>query len=86
MLAKISSRLRAFCNDDFDPSRMRVVSSAYWLILHSTPSTFMPRIDCSFLIAEPSTSAHKINKYGESGHPCLTPRLSGKNSDDHPLF
>ena len=62
MLAKISSRLRAFCNEDFDPSRMRVVSSAYCLILHSTPSTFMPRIDCSFLIAEPSTSAHKINK------------------------
>ena len=65
---------------------MRVISSEYWPVLHSTPSTFMPRIDSSFLVAESSTSIHKINKYGESGHPCLTPRLSGKNSDDHPLF
>ena len=44
-----------------------MVSSAYWLILHSTPFIFMPLMFLSFLTALANISAQGIKIYGERG-------------------
>ena len=72
--------------DSSEPSRISVVSSAYWLNLKSMPLISMPLILCFFRMASASISADRINRYGDKGQPCLTPRLSLKKLLAHPLF
>ena len=62
MDAKESNRLKDFCIDLSEPSKINVVSSAYWLILHSESKTQIPLIWSQFLIALPSISTHKIKR------------------------
>ena len=69
-----------------EPSKIIVVSSAYCEILHSVPKIMIPGTSLSSLTALPKISAHRMNKYGERGQPCLTPRLNVKNSKAQPLF
>ena len=57
-----------------------MVSSAYWLILHSVPSILIPLVLVSFRIALANISVHKMKVYGESGHHCLAPHSKLKNS------
>ena len=59
-----------------------MVSSAYWLILHSTLFVFMPLMFLSFLTALANISAQGIKIYGERGHPCPSPRSSRKYPED----
>ena len=72
------------CNDFSEPFNNRVVSSAYWDILYSNLSTLMPLISLSFRIFIESISAHRINKYGEIGSPCLQPLWRINLSDKFP--
>ena len=39
-----------------------------------------------FLTALANTSAERINRYGDKGQPCQTPRRVWKKLVDHPLF
>ena len=57
---------------------MLVQSSANKVIFTILPKMFIPRILSFCLIARERSSMAKINIYGESGHPCLTPRWMGK--------
>ena len=52
------------------PLRIKVVSSAYWLILTSNLFTEIPLIALLDLIALARISADSINRYGERGQPC----------------
>ena len=61
-------------------------SSAYCLILNSFLPIFIPSIFVLFLIFCAKISAHKINIYGESGHPWRTPRSKEKYSELQPLL
>jgi len=53
--------------------RMKVVSSAYWLILISELFTDIPLMFLFYLAALAKISADDINRYGKRGQPCLTP-------------
>ena len=86
ILLKLSSASKLAWSDFYEPSRKRVVSSAYRLILHSITFIFIPFIFLSFLIATAKISAQRMKIYGERGQPCLTPRFRLKNSEDHPLL
>jgi len=55
------------------PLRMKVVSSAYWLILISLLLTQIPLTFLLDLMALAKISADSIKRYGERGQPCLTP-------------
>ena len=46
----------------------------------------IPFIFFAFLIAVAKASAHTMNIYGQSGHPCRTPQLKLKKPEDHPLL
>ena len=46
----------------------------------------MPFMAGSFLIALASISMPITNKSPDKGQLCLTPRSTGKNSDENPLF
>ena len=81
ILLKQSSMSKLAWSDFSEPSRKRVVSSAYWLMLHSVPFIFIPFIFLSFLIAFTKISAQRMKIYGERGQPCLTPRSRLKNID-----
>ena len=69
-----------------EPSKIIVVSSAYWDSLQSELPNLRPRISVSLLTALPRISGAKINRKGDSGHPCLTPRCKEKKSDANPLL
>ena len=60
-------------NESLVPLRMKVVSSAYWLILISELFTDIPLMFLFDLVALAKISADSINRYGERGQPCLTP-------------
>ena len=85
-LPKVSIKTKDSKQDSLEPSRMSVVSSAYWLNLNSLPFISIPLIFCFFRMASASTSTDRINRYGEKGQLCLTPRLSLKKLLAHPLF
>ena len=85
-LPKVSIKTKDSKQDSLEPSRMSVVSSAYWLNLNSLPFISIPLIFCFFRMASASTSTDRINRYGDKGQPCLTPRLSLKKLLAHPLF
>ena len=68
----------------------KMMSSAYItceivgpLMLDFIPAIFFSLRSCS--ISLDSTSWHKINRYGESGSPCLSPLLGLKHSNLPPL-
>ena len=85
-MPKLSNLSRAADKDSWVPLRMKVVSSAYWLILISVPLTEIPLMLWLALIAFPKISTDRIKRYGERGQPCLTPLCSLKKLLDQPLF
>ena len=81
-----SSKLSAEASAALEPSKISVVSSAYWLILISLLSTETSFMFTLFLTALANTSAERINRCGNKGQPCLTPRRVWYELVDHPLF
>ena len=81
-LLKSSSKLSAEASASLEPSKISVVLSAYWLILISLLSTEMPFMFTLFLTALANTLAERINRYGDKGQPCLTPRRVWKKLVD----
>ena len=69
MEVNLSSRLRVLEKESSEPSKIIVVSSAYCESLHSVAPILILRTSLSFLTALTKISAHKIKRYGESGHP-----------------
>ena len=69
-----------------DRSKIRVVSSAYWLIFTSCSFIFMPLMFLFCRIVSASISTQRIKRYGERGQPCLTPLSSLKKLLDQPLL
>ena len=69
-----------------DPSKIKVVSSAYWLIFTSSSFIFMPLMFLFCRIVTASISTQRIKKYGERGKPCLTPLSGLKKLLDQPLL
>ena len=59
-------------NDDSDPSRIKVVSSAYSEILLFVSSTLNPLITLLFLIALPKISTQRRKRDKDNGHPFLS--------------
>ena len=57
---------------------MRVVLSAYWLILIWLLFIEIPVISLFCLMEFARISTERINIYGEKGQPCLTPFLGLK--------
>ena len=66
--------------------RIKVVSSAYWLILISVLLTEIPFMFRLHLIAFAKISTDSMKRYGERGQPCLTPLCGLKKLLDHPMF
>ena len=66
------------CSAEATSAQNKLLSSANWLSLISEPKILIPLMIELCLILFDSISAVKINRYGESGHPCLTP-LEGLN-------
>ena len=85
-LPKFSIVLSVAEKVSFVPLSIKVVSSAYWLILTSDFFIVRPLISLLDLIALARISADRIKRYGERGQPCLTPRFSSKKLLAHPLF
>ena len=71
-LPKPVTVFRAF-SKEFKLAQKKFVLSANWLSLISFPNIFIPTMLGSCLILLAGTSAERINKYGERGHPCRTP-------------
>ena len=65
------------CSAEATSAQNKLVSSANWLSLISEPKILIPIMVEFCLILFDSISV-RINRYGESGHPCLTP-LEGLN-------
>ena len=63
------------------PFIMKAASSANNDVLYSFPAIRIPFISLFFLTALDNSSIQIINKYGERGQPCLTPRRILKKSD-----
>ena len=59
--------------------RIKVESSAYWLIFHSLFPTRIPFIFFSARMIVAKISTHIIKRYVERGHPCLNPLSKLKN-------
>ena len=60
--------------DASDPSRKKIVSSAYWLILTSRlGATSIPFSMVNFSICSNNRKMAKLNRYPEAGSPCLMP-------------
>ena len=74
------------CSAEATSAQNELVSSANWLSLISEPKTLIPFMIEFCLILFDSISAVKINRYGESGHPCLTPLEGLNQSVAKPLF
>ena len=68
ILPKVSIVCSVADNDSVVPLRMKVVSSAYWLILISELFKDIPLMFLFDLIALAKISADNINRYGERGH------------------
>ena len=68
------------------PVRNRDVSSAYCEIVWFSLSIFTPFTSGSFLIFIANNSIASINRYGESGQPCRTPRVTLKDPEAQPLL
>ena len=66
------------CSAETTSAQNKLVSSANWLSLISEPKILIPLMIEFCLILLDGISAVKINRYVESGHPCLTP-LEGLN-------
>ena len=73
-LPKFSIVLSVADKDSFVPLSIKVVSSAYWLILTSDFFIVRPLISLLNLITLARVSADRIKRYGERGQPYLTPR------------
>ena len=61
------------CSAEATSAQNKLVSSANWLSFISEPKILIPFMIDFCLILFDSISAVRINRYGESGHPCLTP-------------
>ena len=85
-LPKFSIVLSVANKDSFVPLSIKVVSSAYWLILTFDFFIVRPLILLLDLIALARISADRIKRNGERGQPCLTPCCSSKKLLAHPLF
>ena len=59
---QMSSTYNVLEKERSEPSKIIVVSSAYWDSLHSELPNLIPRISVSLLTALPKISAPKINK------------------------
>ena len=64
--------------DSLQKCMVRLVSSAYCEIFCSLLPILIPLIFSFSLMAIANVSTAIINKYGDSGHPCLTPLSTGK--------
>ena len=73
ILLKSSKIYIAVVTDFSEPSKIRVVSSVYWLILTSSLPREKPLMLLLFRTVLAKTSLAKINKYGEREQPYLTP-------------
>ena len=74
------------CPAEATSAQNKLVSAANWLSLISEPKILIPlMVEFCFILLD-SVSAVKINRYGESGHPCLTPLESLNQSVAKPLF
>ena len=85
-LLKSSSTFRAEERASSEPFKIRVVSSAYWLILVSLLLREIPFMLTLFLTALAKSSTKRINRYGDTGQPCLTLLRVWKKLVDQPLF
>ena len=68
------------CPAEATSAQNKLVSAANWLSFISEPKILIP-----FILLD-SVSAVKINRYGESGRPCLTPLEGLNQSVAKPLF
>ena len=66
------------CSAEATSAQNKLESSANWLSLISEPKILIPFMIEFCLILFDRISAVMINRYGETGHPCLTP-LEGFN-------
>uniref|UniRef100_A0A7N4PKZ0 Uncharacterized protein n=1 Tax=Sarcophilus harrisii TaxID=9305 RepID=A0A7N4PKZ0_SARHA len=66
-------------------SKYTIISSAKSDSLVSSLPILIPLISFSTLIAEASVSNIILNNNGDSGQPCFTPDLTGKDSSFSPL-
>ena len=83
-MPKLSIVSRAVDKDSWVPFRIKVVSSAYWLILISVLLTEIPLMLSLALIAFPKISTNRMKRYGERGQPCVTPLCSLKKLLNQP--
>ena len=74
------------CSAEATSAQNKLVSCANWLSLISEPKILIPFMIEFCLILFDSISAVRINRYGESGHPCLTPLEGLNQSVAKPLF
>ena len=86
ILPKSSKMCIADVGDFSEPSKIRVVLSAYWLILTSLLPRGKPLMLLLLRMVLAKTSVARINKYGESAQPCLTPLWGWKKLLDQPLL
>ena len=71
MFSKKSNFLKIPYTKPGDPSEIKDVSSAYWESLYSSSPNLIPLMSLLFLIDIPRISAHKRNRQGDIGSPCL---------------
>ena len=62
MLPNVSMKTTDSKKDSSEPSKMSVVSSAYWLNLKSMPFVSIPLIFCFSPMASASSSTGRIDK------------------------
>lgn len=80
-MENVSSALKISCKTSVLQIVMILVSSAYWLTGVDFGSSYIGGILGFLLMYSAIISTPVINRYGDSGHPCLTPLESGKNLD-----
>ena len=66
--------------------RKHVLSSAIWVISISCLFMIVPLMSLFLRILAEKASAASTNRYGDNGHPCLTPRCKGGQEDMWPLL
>ena len=77
------SRDKATLNGLSVPSKIRGVSSAYWMTLSSMLKFFIPLISLQFLISIPRISTQRIKIYGDIGFPWRQPRVQSAVCSEH---